>query len=234
MKTTAQREAEIGGFSAPGKMPWLAYSTPASECKLGSLLAKIEGTPCSRCYAQSGRYRFSNVQNAQRRRFEAMKKRGWVEKISSLILEKAKRASEARRYFRWFDSGDIQSLAELRRIVRIARIVPIVKFWLPTQERGIVKKFLDGGGVIPDNLTIRISSPKMGTPAKPLPGCVASVVDAQSKTAVVCEAKTRDGQCGPCRACWDPKVELVNYPYHETADAKGQRIKRERLAAEAG
>lgn len=29
-----------------------------------------------------------------------------------------------------------------------------------------------------------------------------------------CEAKTRDNQCGYCRACWDTSIPVIVYPYH--------------------
>jgi hypothetical protein len=30
----------------------------------------------------------------------------------------------------------------------------------------------------------------------------------------VCESSTREGKCGPCRACWSQDVSVIAYPAH--------------------
>jgi len=117
------------------------------------------------------------------------------------------------KHFRWFDSGDLQSVAMLNYIVRIARATPDVQHWLPTREYGIVRKWLGlHGGEFPANLTVRVSAPMVGGPAPNIPGTVSSGVDDSGGHS--CPAYTQQGKCGDCRACWNPDVNHVTYPKH--------------------
>ena len=85
-----------GGLSAPGKMPEGSYNLPTSACQTGMILAKVEGTPCFGCYANNrGRYRFSNVQQALRRRLASLDHPQWVEAMTTLVKKK-KRAPSAK------------------------------------------------------------------------------------------------------------------------------------------
>ena len=200
----------IGGLSAPGKMPWVAFSTPADECQVGGALSQIEGTPCFNCYAKKGRYSFQNVKKALARRFEAMSQDGWGEHMAALLSKKAKNVSASKRYFRWFDSGDIQSVRDLEVISGIAEYVPSVSFWLPTQERAYVSKWLRQHGTIPDNLAVRISSTKVGQAQKSQTGLASMVSHTESD----CPASEQGGQCLDCRVCWDKDIPLLTYPWH--------------------
>ena len=97
-----------GGLSAPGKMPEGSYNIPASACQTGQILAKVEGTPCSGCYALNrGRYRFKKTKNAMARRLASLTHPRWVEAMTTLVKKK--------KHFRWHDSGDIQSVAHLKK-----------------------------------------------------------------------------------------------------------------------
>ena len=57
-----------GGFSRPSKMPCPAYSIPASLCKVGGKLRKVEGSVCGKCYAMKGNYNYPAVRAALARR----------------------------------------------------------------------------------------------------------------------------------------------------------------------
>ena len=76
-------------LSKPGKMPGWAYSTPAHECKTGTLLRSKKGSVCANCYAyERGRYRFQNVKDAQYKRFAALKPfldyiKGWARRAQA-------------------------------------------------------------------------------------------------------------------------------------------------------
>ena len=96
-----KREAKkiTGGLSKPSKMPGPAYNLPAWACKTGAKLRKVPGSPCYGCYAFKGRYNFSNVQLALKRRLEALESPLWVEAMVTLI--------KGQEFFRWHDSGDI-------------------------------------------------------------------------------------------------------------------------------
>ena len=56
-------------------------------------------------------YRFDVVKNAMERRYKAISDPEWVFAMSVLINSKKS------KYFRWHDSGDIQSLEHLQKIL---------------------------------------------------------------------------------------------------------------------
>lgn len=209
-ETIKQAEDLVGGLSKPSKMPGYAYGLPASRCITGAKLAKVAGTVCSKCYALKGRYGFKNVQDAQERRFKTITHKLWAD---AMIYLMHKRKIE---WFRWHDSGDIQSAEHLARIAYIAERCPDTNFWLPTRERGFVKKFLSKHSV-PKNLVIRISDTNIEDGPRSPPGVdiiatTSSVVT--SKADASCPAYTQGGICGDCRMCWDPKVVNISYPQH--------------------
>ena len=124
------------------------------------------------------------------------------------------------RFFRWHDSGDIQSSNHLKMIYEVARRVPQVSFWLPTREIAMVKGVFEE---IPDNLTIRVSTAminKVPTRAEnninydriALSG-VHTMKALMRSDFEECKAYTRGGHCGPCRKCWDPKIN-ISYKLH--------------------
>jgi hypothetical protein len=123
------------------------------------------------------------------------------------------------KYFRFHDSGDLQSVQHMENIAEIARRIPHVKFWLPTREYGIVKEWYKNGGTRPPNLIIRLSAHIIDGPlplnlAKQLDVHVSGVHKNAAPKGFECEARTRDNMCGPCRACWDKDVIAVSYPWH--------------------
>lgn len=201
----------VGGLSTPTKMPWYGWSLSASDCKVGSKLAEIPGTPCFSCYAMRGNYAYPVVQNAYKRRMEAWKLPDWVENMSALIGRLAEKESPENRYFRWFDSGDIQSISMLCKIVQIARNVPEVQFWLPTQERQIVADYSAEYGEFPSNLTIRVSAVKIGMKPTQMNGTVSSNINGEGYQ---CPARSQGNKCGNCRKCWDNNTPLISYHKH--------------------
>ena len=123
-----KKEANIivGGLSAPGKMPCPSINLPATACKTGQILAKVPGTTCHGCYALKGRYRFKPTKIAMARRLEALKDSRWVRAMVVLMKD--------RKYFRWHDSGDLQSAWHLARILEVCKQTPDTQHWLPTRE----------------------------------------------------------------------------------------------------
>jgi hypothetical protein len=209
---TPQLAKEItGGLSKPSKMPGYSYSIPAEECNVGAKLRKVKGSICEKCYALKGRYVFSNVKAALRRRFEGLSHPLWVEALSFLIHQGGANVQ------RWHDAGDIQSLAHLENIVEVCKKTPDVRHWLPTREYGIVRDYLDKHGSFPDNLNVRLSAYMVDGPL-PLAladrmGVTVSGVTSD-KTKANCPAYTQGGVCGSCRACWDKNTKVVLYPKH--------------------
>lgn len=202
------RDAErvTGTLSKPSKMPGLAYGIPAKRCSIGSILRNIPNSVCSDCYALKGRYVFANVQAAQEYRFQSLKHPDWV---PAMVFQITRRKVE---WFRWHDSGDIQGIWHLAKICEVAAQCPDVGFWLPTRELGIVKYYLIQGGIVPDNLTIRLSA-HMIDGKVPSSMLNTSTVVSDTDTAS-CPARFQDGKCGSCRKCWDKEVLNVSYPQH--------------------
>lgn len=212
-ETIKQLESRVGGLSKPSKMPGLSYGTPAKDCIVGSILRKRAGSVCSKCYAHKGMYVFPNVKDAQARRLEILSADldGWRRDMTELLSRKyAKKTGDA-AVFRWHDSGDIQSAAHLAAIVQIAKDLPGIRFWLPTKEYKVVREFVSQHE-IPSNLVIRVSAPMIGAAPTPIRGTVSSTVGAAFGQD--CPAYKQGGECGDCRACWDPNVPSVNYPQH--------------------
>ena len=211
MTTKKELVRLTGGLSAPSKMPGSAWSISAKRCVVGSLLRKVEGSTCSKCYALKGRYAFRNVQAAQERRLEAFQALGpeWVKLMVELIAFQYRNRKGADRVFRWFDSGDLQSLEMFEKIIQVAKKLPDISFWLPTRERAIVQSFQ---GEIPDNLIVRVSAAMIGRKANPPKGYRGSSVN--NPAAFQCDASSRAGECGPCRACWLKDIPDVSYRQH--------------------
>lgn len=216
---------DIGGFSKPSKMPWISYSIPAKFCKTGSKLAKMDGTVCSECYALKGRYLFGNVQNAMSDRFETIENDGWVNDFSRYLNSLASmEKNKDILYFRWHDSGDIQSIEHLAKIVKIAENCPTIQFWIPTREYGIVEEYIKTvengfGYVFPTNLNVRLSTHMIDSKNTPkIGGLTTSTVHTDEnnvpENSEICQAYTRQGKCADCRLCWDKNVKNVSYPKH--------------------
>lgn len=193
----------VGGLTKTSKMPWYSYSIPAQMCKIGSKLAKIPGTVCHGCYALKGFYHMAPVKKAQKIRFASLSHPLWVEAMVWLLHNIKTKTP----YFRWHDSGDLQSPEHLDQIIRVAMLTPHIRHWLPTREHAIVKTRI---GQIPSNLTIRISAHHVDHPAPKTDLPTSTVVT----SGATCPAYTQDGKCGSCRACWDPSIRNISYPLH--------------------
>ena len=126
-----EAKAITGGLSKPSKMPGHAYNLPAWRCKTGVKLQAVAGSVCAGCYAMKGRYRFKNVKDALQRRMDSLDHPQWVQAMVVLI--------DKQPWFRWHDSGDIQSLEHLEKIFEVCRLTPETRHWLPTREAQILK-----------------------------------------------------------------------------------------------
>lgn len=200
-----------GGLSWPSKMPGPAWSLPTWACKTGEKLSKVPGSVCEKCYAKRGRMMFKGVQIAQERRLECSKQPGWKEAMVEEI------SKEWPRYFRWFDSGDLQSHEMMADIVWIAQQLPHIQFWLPTQEREFVHPYTEYD-LLPKNLTVRISAAMIdGNIGKAFEHNSVVADKRDYSDAHYCPATGKDRQqttCGNCRACWDKNVKLIVYRKH--------------------
>ena len=189
-----------GGLSKPSKMPGPCFNLPASRCITGAKLVKIPGSVCAGCYALKGRYRFGNVQKALERRRQALSSPRWVEAMVVLV--------SGNEFFRWHDSGDLQSLEHLKNIFEVCKRTPKTRHWLPTREAQILKQVQPED--VPKNLIIRFSSHMIDQgPVTAWPWT--STVVTKDKT---CPAAEQDNTCGSCRACWNRDVKNIAYGKH--------------------
>ena len=190
----------VGGLSVPSKMPCYSINLPATECKTGAKLARVPGTTCHGCYALKNRYRMPVQQNAMARRLRALTNPLWVQAMTALIT--------GHKYFRWHDSGDLQSVTHFKNILEVCKATPDTQHWLPTRESGLMK--LIDPDVIPKNLIIRISATKVNGRA-PRWWPWTSTVSTEMKT---CPAPDQGGKCKSCRACWSRDIQNVVYAKH--------------------
>jgi hypothetical protein len=209
-KNRKEAEAIVGTLSKPSKMPGYAYSTPAKRCIIGQKLRKVAGSICAFCYALKGRYVFKNVQLAMEKRFASLTNDLWVEAMTYLI------GKVKNPFFRWHDSGDLQGVWHLEKIVKIAKNLPQVSFWLPTREYAFVSEYIEKGGEVPFNLTIRLSALMMDGPApvgiaQRLGLCVSG---ASKLGDFNCPSSKQGNKCGDCRKCWDKNEFAINYKKH--------------------
>ena len=207
MKTIKEAETLIGGLTQPSKMPCHSYNIPAAECRTGSKLRNVKGSVCFGCYALKGNYhRYAKTGDPSRyRRLNAIESVEWVDAMSFLIRKKKM------PYFRWHDSGDIQSVEHLEKIAQVARNCPDCKFWLPTREYAMVSELDD----IPKNLVIRLSAHMIdGKPPEALAKRLGVLTSTVSTGKGDCPSSKQGNKCLDCRNCWDVKMPNIAYSYH--------------------
>mgnify|MGYP005820342509 CR=1 FL=1 len=189
------------------KMPGKSWGISAKLCGAGGRLHKVAGSICADCYALKGFYLMSSVERAHAERLDAYNADpvAWVDAMVDAIS----RTREPR--FRWFDSGDLQSVAMLADICRVARLTPEKRHWLPTKEYGFVRRYIADGGTIPPNLVVRLSGFFVD---QPVPEAIAARTDGVEVSGshhgapldgyAECPAYKQDGtaQCAECDLCW--------------------------------
>jgi hypothetical protein len=217
----------IGGLSKPSKMPGFSYSLSAFRCNVGGAMRKVKASTCSNCYACKGNYiRFPKVQEALQRRYESLFDPRWTAAFIAILqrINKTNKTS-AGTFFRWHDSGDLQSMSHLMNIVNIAKYVPGMRFWLPTREYQIVDRYLDTYREFPSNLVVRVSAHMKDryAPARfsnssivvSRDQCFDDILGEWKEAGVkICPAPEQGGVCGTCRNCWYNSVPVVAYKEH--------------------
>ena len=188
-----------GGLSAPSKMPGPAFNLPAQACITGSKLVMVPGSVCHGCYALKGRYRFPNVKEALQRRLAALMDPRWVDAMVVLI--------DKEPFFRWHDSGDLQSVQHLKNIFEVCNRTPGTQHWLPTREVKFLPLNFDA---IPKNLIIRLSGHKIDKDAASFWPWTSTVVTAGR----TCPAPDQNNECKDCRACWSRDTANIAYGKH--------------------
>ena len=204
-------------LSKASKMPGRSWSLQALDTCPGS--KKRDGSlvdACSGCYATQGNYRFKNVKAPREHNREDWKRDQWVDDMVAEL--------DNDRYFRWFDSGDVYDVRLAFKILEVMKRTPWCNHWLPTR----MHKFSKFGPVLAEmsalpNVVVRLSSDSItgDTVEGPQTSTIATL-DNVPGDALVCEAYSREGKCGPCRACWSKDVALVCYIGHGKSMVKKQ------------
>ena len=194
-------------LSNTSKLGCKSISLNAKNCKTGSKLAKKKGSVCFGCYALKGCYQFPVVQDAMARRMEFFNSPNFIPIMVWLL------SSLRKKKFRWFDSGDVQSVLMALNILEICRLTPEVKHWIPSKEVKIWREVLKIEK-LPKNVCLRISSPNIDQ--EPLKGFENTSTVHKDKKAfgLECIAYKQDGKCLDCEACFNKKVKNVSYPLH--------------------
>ena len=99
-----------------------SWSLPAGSSCPGSHDAEV----CKGCYAKKGMYRFPVVKNVREFNKEDYHRDEWVD-------EMVKEVSKF-DYFRWFDSGDIETQELAHKISQVIKKTRDTKHWLPTRS----------------------------------------------------------------------------------------------------
>ena len=197
-----------GSLGKPSKMPGMSYGISARLCNVGAKLAKKKGSVCHGCYALKANYMYPSVQTAHANRVAGLSSVSWADAMIKQIKH-----SET-DYFRWHDSGDLQSFQHLLDIVRIAEALPDVKFWIPTRESGLIKRYAECFGAFPSNLCVRVSAAMID--GKPPQGFenTSTVHAAKPAQGFDCPAQHQGNKCVDCRKCWEKSNTNTSYPVH--------------------
>ena len=203
----------VGGLGDVSKMPGKSYGLPTASCVTGSKLAEVPGTICHNCYAKKGFYRTfaCAVVPAQERRLASLDDPQWVEAMIVCLKKE--------RWFRWNDSGDVQSVEHLDKIMQVADETPWCNHWLATRERTMLEEWLSEND-LPYNMNVRLSATWFDQPVRlsallDSKGVCSSNVHSQKEpVGYECQAPKQFGKCETCRACWDRNVKAVSYKEH--------------------
>ncbi|MEA3280207.1 MAG: hypothetical protein U9Q38_06380 [Thermodesulfobacteriota bacterium] len=179
----------------------LSYSIPAGGkyCP-----AAKDSAVCDGCYAQKGRYRFSNVQKPRLINYDDHQKDDWVGRmVAALRKEKV-------TYLRLHDSGDLYSKAYAEKWLEVLTQVPDIRVWIPTRMTKIrsMRPTLHALQALP-NVQVRHSNDDLGI-TKSRADVDTFVINrsevqaAQQKGIHICPVGFEEGRraCNECTACY--------------------------------
>ena len=205
MKITGKR---VGCWSLEARK-----SCPGSKNHDGSVVEV-----CQSCYATKGMYRFPAVKAVRQNNQQDYHRDDWVD---DMVKEVSKYD-----YFRWFDSGDIETPELAVKIRLIVARTETTKHWLPTRSDKIPKIKRAIEGPIPGytdltfftNVALRLSADNIGLNNNERPGVNSYVIkpeevfEAKRQGMHVCPVGINPNQksCDTCTMCYtDAKVAYV-------------------------
>ena len=202
-------------LSKTSKMPGKSWSQSAWETCPGA--RNDDGSPvsaCEFCYALTGAYQFPGTIAARKHNEADWQKNGWVRAMVKEI--------KGMKYFRWFDSGDINSVVLAGKIWAVIASTPDTMHWLPTRshkDKAIAYR-LEGIRNL-SNVVVRYSSDsregeRLDSTLYPNNSTIIQSKDdfIPEKGVALCRSGERGGKCGSCRACWSTAVTTVAYIHH--------------------
>jgi hypothetical protein len=170
---------------------------------------------CKSCYATKGMYRFPVVKNARKINKADYMEEDWVERM---VAEVSKYD-----YFRWFDSGDIETTVLAAKIAAVIVDTPTTNHWLPTRSDKIPEiaraglfRFKKSVGF--SNVALRPSADHIGLNNKEREGVNSFVIkpeeifEAKRRGIHVCPVGVNPTQksCDTCTMCYtDAEVAYV-------------------------
>jgi len=139
--TLGEAKEIAGVLGKPSKLPGFSYGLNARFCRRGGELRGMAGSVCSTCYAMNDFYAsWSPVARGHSKRHDGLDHPRWADAMVRMIQHHCQAPDH---YFRWHDSGDIQSAAHLERILEVVVRTPDVHHWLPTRELADVAAVLE-------------------------------------------------------------------------------------------
>lgn len=154
-----------------------SWSLPAGASCPGSSDAEV----CKSCYAKKGMYRFPSVKDVREYNKLDYHKKDWSDRMVSKVAKFD--------YFRWFDSGDIETPELAEKIMEVVARTPDTQHWLPTRSDKIPKIHAAMRRVVysgktnelvysydRDNMSVRLSADNIGLDKQERPGVNSYVI----------------------------------------------------------
>ncbi len=223
----------VGGLTKTSKMPWYSYSLPARlACPGSAERMRSPASVCRVCYGCKGMYVMPDPRKAMARRLRIVERfkgdpraaYAWAQDMVHLLLSLG--ANEGGTRFRWHDSGDVTGAEHMEAIAVVARKLPFVRFWLPTQEPGIVNaaylRWMKTYDKWPENLCVRVGARDVdGEPDTLFPCCEGATYSkvVSSRDEATCPATMKYPTvkaCADveCSLCWQRNMPLVKFRRH--------------------
>ena len=180
--------------------PVKSFSLPAGTSCPGAKDAEV----CGSCYAKSGFYHMPVVKNVREHNRIAYHKDSFVDDMVKII--------GTDKWFRYFDSGDIETPELGEKIYQIAKRCPTTSIWIPSRSDKVksiapsIKKLQS----LP-NVSMRLSADNIGLSKPERPGVnsyvinVSDIPEAHKRGILVCPATTpgtTQKSCDTCTACY--------------------------------
>jgi hypothetical protein len=207
-------------LSETSKLGCLSWSLTAFDTCPGAMTPDGVADACQGCYARGGFYAMPGAKAVREFNREDWKRDDWADDMVSAL--------QGESHFRWFDSGDAYDLRLAEKIYSVMLRTEWCQHWLPTRMHKFAKfaTILGMMNRLP-NTVVRASSDSVtGERVKGQRNDSTIIPTAADAThaMTVCEAYTRGGKCGPCRACWDESVQTIAYPAHGSKMLKVIRL----------